>query len=447
MGIVGHYFPDAILSHRTALELKPVTETVFVTGAAKRRIDIEGLIINCIPGDTKVATQPVLPQLFRSTEARALLENLSSSRARKGVSRALGQQEVEARLANTMARQGEESLRELRKTCRPIAEALGLAAEMQKLDSIVGILLTSQPDNNMLQSRYAKAVANRTPYDADRLQLLEGLAIALQKCEFIARPFAYSREPWSSLSFFESYFSNYIEGTEFEIDEAEDIVFKRQEVDLRHEDSHDVLAVYDMVSDVSEMVITPQSAEELVAMLQSRHAVIMGARRDKRPGEIKKKINKAGNTWFVEPGNVIGTLNQGFDIYTILPEGLCRAIYMQFLIAEVHPFNDGNGRLSRIMLNAELAAVGETRIIIPTVYRDSYLNGLRLASKQQQFSTLIKVFDLMQAYTASINWSDYGEARQRIEQNAAHAMPDQGIAIFNRELRDLKRSRYPDAGA
>ena len=27
---------------------------------------------------------------------------------------------------------------------------------------------------------------------------------------------------------------------------------------------------------------------------------------------------------------------------------------MQFLISEVHPFDDGNGRLSRIMMNAEL---------------------------------------------------------------------------------------------
>ena len=35
---------------------------------------------------------------------------------------------------------------------------------------------------------------------------------------------------------------------------------------------------------------------------------------------------------------------------------------MMFLIAEVHPFADGNRRTARIMMNAELAAAGEERI-------------------------------------------------------------------------------------
>jgi fido (protein-threonine AMPylation protein) len=35
---------------------------------------------------------------------------------------------------------------------------------------------------------------------------------------------------------------------------------------------------------------------------------------------------------------------------------------MMFLISEVHPFADGNGRIARIMMNAELVAAGEERI-------------------------------------------------------------------------------------
>jgi Fic family protein len=30
------------------------------------------------------------------------------------------------------------------------------------------------------------------------------------------------------------------------------------------------------------------------------------------------------------------------------------------LVAEVHPFVDGNGRTARIMMNAELVSVGQT---------------------------------------------------------------------------------------
>jgi Fic family protein len=34
--------------------------------------------------------------------------------------------------------------------------------------------------------------------------------------------------------------------------------------------------------------------------------------------------------------------------------------------AKVHPFSDGNGRLSRIMMNAELVSAAEQRIIVLT---------------------------------------------------------------------------------
>ena len=34
---------------------------------------------------------------------------------------------------------------------------------------------------------------------------------------------------------------------------------------------------------------------------------------------------------------------------------------MMFLVAEVHPFADGNGRVARVMMNAELIAGGQQR--------------------------------------------------------------------------------------
>jgi hypothetical protein len=69
-------------------------------------------------------------------------------------------------------------------------------------------------------------------------------------------------------SFFESYFSNYIEGTEFEISEAERIVFQNQNIENRHADSHDVLAVYRQVSDYQQMSTPPQTTDEFVADLK-----------------------------------------------------------------------------------------------------------------------------------------------------------------------------------
>ncbi len=48
---------------------------------------------------------------------------------------------------------------------------------------------------------------------------------------------------------------------------------------------------------------------------------------------------------------------------------ITRAVFMMFLIAEIHPFADGNGRTARIMMNAELVAAGEERIVIPPASR------------------------------------------------------------------------------
>jgi len=41
----------------------------------------------------------------------------------------------------------------------------------------------------------------------------------------------------------------------------------------------------------------------------------------------------------------------------------------------VHPFLHGNGRIARILINAELTNAGLLKIIVPTVYRDDYMGG------------------------------------------------------------------------
>jgi len=220
--------------------------------------------------------------------------------------------------------------------------------------------------------------------------------------------------------------------------EGEKIVFEKREIQNRHQDSHDVLSVFDVVHDYTEMSTVPDTAEELMLLLKQRHALIMHARPDKRPGELKEKTNKAGDTLFVLPENVEGTLTQAFPLYQQLLPGISRAMFMQFLIAECHPFDDGNGRLARIMMNAELVSAEQYKIILPTVHRDSYLNGLRQATRSGRFRTITKVFADLQAYTATIPWEDYGEARATLESHYADKLPDEGVAVFNKQISKFK---------
>lgn len=438
--IVHELFPSAIASHATAALLAPQDKVVHITAdvTGRRKVSIsDALMIEVHPGNITLLTQPFLPTLFRSEPVRYLLENLQTTHKDAVAPKALGQEWVEQELCKILQRQGEAELNRIRDEARKYSSELNLEKEFKQLEVLIGAILSTQPVE-ALSSSLAIATAKQEPFDQNRIELFKGFADYLKRCDLVGREYSYNKSSWRNLSFYESYFSNYIEGTEFEIDEAEQIVFEKREVLNRHQDSHDVLSVFDVVHDYTEMTTVPDSADELMQLLIQRHALIMHARPDKRPGEFKEKANKAGDTLFVLPENLEGTLTQAFTLYKQLSPGVARAIFMQFLVAECHPFDDGNGRLARIMMNAELVSAEQHKIIVPTVHRDSYLNGLRQATRSGRFRTLTKVFADLHAYTCSIPWEEYGEARATLEAHCADKLPDEGVAVFNRQISKYK---------
>jgi hypothetical protein len=81
---------------------------------------------------------------------------------------------------------------------------------------------------------------------------------------------------------------------------------------------------------------------------------------------------------------------------------------MMFMTSEVHPFLDGNGRISRVMMNAELTHAGEVKIIIPTVFRDDYMLVLRKLTRQGDPEPYIRAMQRIHWFCAMV----YGEDRQ-----------------------------------
>ncbi len=446
MQILPHIVSNGILSFRTSVDLKPVPfegqMIVFVTSSYSKTISLPGLLIKVIKGNSTDYTEQLLPNIARSNVPRMLLENLMPMRGPYKNSKTIGINGVETFLAKELVLRNEKILNEYRDAAKSIANDLGYGAEYQKLNTIISALLSTHPDENVLNTPYAKAAAKKEPFDHGRIKLFEELVLYMKKCKFKKRNYEYQKATFKNISFFESYFSNFIEGTEFTIDEAEDIAFQGIEANNRHADSHDILANFTLSNDYSEMSMTPRNSEELLDILQKRHAYIMRERPDKRPGNFKEKPNKVGNTYFVPPNEVLGTLSQGFEYYHLLNDGLEKALFMHLLISEVHPFDDGNGRLSRIMMNAELVKVGLYKIIIPSAHRDNYLNGVRLASRDHDFRIYCKVLDQAQAYVESINWLNYGEAREKIEKDRANLTSDEGLPTFNRALQNLSLSEF-----
>ncbi len=74
---------------------------------------------------------------------------------------------------------------------------------------------------------------------------------------------------------------------------------------------------------------------------------------------------------------------------------------MHFLLADVHPFVDSNGRISRTMMTKELLASGLSRITIPTVWCEDYLGALRALNRYDDPGPIIRAFAFAQRVTVA----------------------------------------------
>ena len=423
--LVASCVPGALIADRTAIEMVPAGDgSIFVVANHKRDIDLPGIKIRPRKGEPALAEdRSFMGGLYLSSPARAYLDNLVPSRKRSGaISRTLAREELEERLETLLRRGGVEALNRIRDSALELSTTLNREAEFAELNKLIGALLGTREAE--LVSHGGRARQAGTPFDPDRLKLFEKLQSDLRNWPPSVRPAPRrSLEHLETLAFFEAYFSNFIEGTEFEVSEAADIVFRNRIPQGRPQDAHDVLGTWRLVVDEREMRRVPKDSQDFIEILMRRHETGMQARPDQRPGQFKSEANRAGATVFVAPELVLGTLQQGFEFYRSLEAPLSRAIMMMFLVTEVHPFADGNGRLARIMMNAELVAAGEDRIVIPTVFRNNYLAALKAMSNSGATEPLIRVLDYGQRWTAAVAWGRFDQTRLTLEDCNAFVEP------------------------
>ncbi|MGV1048813.1 MAG: Fic family protein [Solirubrobacterales bacterium] len=291
---------------------------------------------------------------------------------------------------------------------------------MATLDDLIGAVMGTR--DAVLTTDAARAHGRGLGFDPRRLELFETLQSHLLQNPQPERLAQADSLP--ALAFIEAYFSNWIEGTEFRLDEAEEIVFEGAVPDGRSQDAHDVLGTFELVNDASKRGEAPLDAGNLLDLLRADHAIMLARRPPARPGSFKAKPNQAGGTTFVHPDLVEGTLTEGFRYYEALPEGLARAIFMMFLVSEVHPFTDGNGRVARVMMNAALTSVALQRIVVPLSFRDDYMQSLRTLSRNAEPRPFVRVMDYLQQYAAAIDWSDLGRAEAALRATNAFVTPD-----------------------
>jgi hypothetical protein len=426
MDVAALYFPGAVLVDRSAAEVRPATDgSLFLDSGPGLKhpsaVPLPGLVLRPRSGPGRVEGDMEFGPLHRSGEARTALDNMRPSRARSGVARTLSRAELEQWLERIARNRGEEDVLRIRDEAREIAPALSAEVEQARLDDLISALLGT--GDARLATDAARARGRREPFDAARLGLFEALHGALAGHVAAQRP--EPADPERVFAFFEAYFSNFIEGTEFELEEAEEIVFEGVIPEERPEDAHDVLGTFGVITDPELRTRTPFDADDFAELLRLLNRHILEARPDRAPGEWKQRANRAGGTSFVAPDLVLGTLREAWRFYETLPAGLPRALFAMFAVSEVHPFADGNGRVSRALLNAELSATGQCRIVIPLCFRADYLGALRAISRQGNPEPLLRMADRAQRWAVLVDWATMPRAVEQLKASNALVAPDE----------------------
>lgn len=404
--VLAALFPGAVIGYRTAFKGGiPVDGVMHLSYSYNKVIELPGLKVVMVKSKGRVAgDQPMSGRNFYfPSQARILLENLATSRG--AIKKAVGRVAVEERVVSICESRGPDALNHIREEALAIAGPLGFEREFNTLNELIGSILGTR--SAQLATASGQAWAAGMPFDAGRLALFEKLAAALRETPVHQKASKVLTETARiNFAFLESYFSNFIEGTEFEVSEARKIVLEGTVIAQRPKDSHDILGVFRQAINPGWSNQSLAIGEAVLYQLLQRHADLMKERPEVTPGEFKDRDNFAGNTTFVSPRNLRGTLIEGSKLLPGVPPGMARALLAMFITSEVHPFIDGNGRLARLVMNAELTVVNACRIIVPTLFREEYLDCLRVLTRNGEPKPFISAMQKIQHWTAAFDYED-----------------------------------------
>lgn len=396
--ILSKTMPGAVITYANAFAGRPVDGELNVSHRRRDPLVLPGLTIRSdMAGRREEDDIPIGDDVYLASTVRALIDNSRDhpgrpSRRIARLSRERLHDEIVHVVQTTRADRVDALVAEV-VARSPKSVGTGIKAFFDAARAHIGTVESP--------SRAMRAAQRGEGYDRHRVRLFRQFADQLSAKAPVERRDVLPQYT-AEIPFFESYFSNFIEGTELTVEEAGAIVFDH--VDLgRPEDAHDILGTYEITA--SPAMRTPiRDADDFLDTLRSWHATLMRAHPSRLPGQWKNRANRAGATEFVTPELVPGTLRAGWEEGEGLPAPFHRAVYLMFLVSEVHPFIDGNGRSARLAMNNALAAVGDHRIIVPTVLRLSHLSSLTRATNGGGPDGLFRVLDHAQHWVSRGDW-------------------------------------------
>lgn len=170
--ILGQLYPHAVISHRSAFELKPTAAgDIFLTYTYTKNIQLPGIKVHLMKGPMGTDhDMPFIENLYISSTERRILENLQKGRTRGNVSKCLPRTYIEENMEKMLVVNGETGINDFRDKAKEIAKQLEMTDEFENLNSIIGALLSTKP-SGILSSNSAIARAQGVPFDQERVKL------------------------------------------------------------------------------------------------------------------------------------------------------------------------------------------------------------------------------------------------------------------------------------
>lgn len=275
--IIAHFWPGAVICDRSAFD-GASSDSVFVCHPKPPRaanLALPGVTVFCRPGPGPLpGDMPMPEELHLSGVARGLLENadVGGRPPKNRPSRAAGLAAVGDQIDTLAADRNPNRLSSVLAQFDAIRGHFSPSVAEQVRRLLAAAQGTYQGER--IDSERLAARVSGNPFDAARVGLFTAAADRLSGTSPIIRSDLRSDAEREWLPFFESYFSNDIEGTRFSVEEAYAIAIEGQVPHARPEDARDVEATYRIVKDVVLMSEVPRDVDDFMRLLQGRHRIL-----------------------------------------------------------------------------------------------------------------------------------------------------------------------------
>jgi len=201
--------------------------------------------------------------------------------------------------------------------------------------------------------------------DQRSLDMLWSLAARFRDFEFDPQQFRYTANT-SNLPFIEACAQCKFEGSADEVAKLHQFLANPSADTGSFPGSREVLGAWRIIRDRAVFCADLLQGNEGEAWLRYWHARLLSETPEKLPGQYKAITNAIGNRSLTPPENVTGTFRVLLaEIRPTLPAGWAKAVFMYVAVTMIHGFADGNGRLSRFILNWEAESATTPLVVMP----------------------------------------------------------------------------------